>query len=424
MKDFHRTQRALIYVNSLRVILELFTSTFLTSYIISMTPDNILGQGLMNVGLFYVSWFSVYIVLYFSISYLVDKSNRVSFLRIGIIVNALLLSALVLWGKTIAKWIFFAGALCGTSDAFYYSSYLVLKNELNSTLSIKNYNILTVVATNIIKVIVPTILGALIDISSYQSMAIYVVVLTFIQFGLSYLIKSKKPANSQFELKKYFSYLKENPDIHSKIKYTYINAVLAGFKNTYKIIVVILTIYTFKTNLSLGLFTSAFSIITILLLLLYKIIDNKPHVNKFFIYLLIGILPFISCLVFIFYINKWTLIVYNFFLTIAIYFSDYFGSMERDAIIKFTGHEEYVSEHQFLIELCTALTRILSYSIFILVGLTNSIVAFKIMLVLLLATNPLKFLTMYKQRTIRKNFETTLTQNEQNEQLKQNKQPE
>lgn len=405
MKDLFRSQKSLLGVHAIRIILELFTNTFLTSYIISLTPDSILGKGLINVGLFYVSWFAVYAILYYVISYFVDKSNRVSILRIGILVNTILLSALVVWGQTIAKWIIFAGALCGISDAFYYSSYLVLKNELNSGTGIKTFNIWTVVITNIIKVIVPTILGALIDISSYQAMAIYVVALTLIQFALSFLIKSKRPENSNFELKKYFLYLKNNKQINSKIKWTYINALLAGFKNTYQIIVVILLVYTFKTNLSLGLFTSLFSVITILLLLIYRYIDNKPHINKFSIYLIIGILPFFSCIAFVCYSCKWTLIIYNFFLTIAIYYSDYFGNLERDAIIKFTGHDEFVSEHQFIIESCTATTRIVSFTIFILVGLSQSMLLFKIMLIFLIATNPIKFLVMFKQRQIRKEFE-------------------
>ena len=405
MKELHRSQKSLLSVHAIRIILELFTNTFLTSYIISLTPDSVLGQGLINIGLFYVSWFAVYAILYYIISYFVDKSNRVSILRTGILINTVLLSSLVVWGQTIAKWIILAGALCGTSDAFYYSSYLVLKNELNTGAGIKAFNIWTVVITNLIKVVVPTILGALIDISSYQAMAIYVVVLTLIQFAISFLIKSKRPENSKFELKSYFHYLKQNKQVYSKIKWTYINAIIAGFKNTYQIIVVILLVYTFKTNLSLGLFTSLFSIITILLLLLYRYVDKKPHINKFAIYLLIGILPFVSCLVFVFYLNKWTLIIYNFFLTIAIYFSEYFGSLERDAIIKFTGHDEYVSEHQFIIELCMSITKIISFTLFILVGLSQNLVLFKIMLVFLLASNPIKFLVMFKQRQIRKEYE-------------------
>ena len=60
MKSFNRSQKSLISVHMLKMIMDLFISTFLTSYILSQTPDSILGQGLVNIGIFYLSWHIVY----------------------------------------------------------------------------------------------------------------------------------------------------------------------------------------------------------------------------------------------------------------------------------------------------------------------------------------------------------------------------
>ena len=394
MSKFNKNQRSLMSVHMLRVVLEIFTSTFLTSHIVSINPDNVLGTGLLNIGIFYISQFLVYSFIYLFISHFVDKSNRVSFLRIGIFVNTCLLIALVFWGEAISNWIVLAGALCGFSDAFYYSSYLVMKNELTNRGNMDKFNILIIILTNTIKIVVPTILGFLIDASSYSNIAIYIVAITIVQFALSFLIKSKRPENSKFELKPYFNYLKQNPEVRNKIKYTYINASLVGPKNTYKIIVVILTIFTFKTNLSLGFFTSIFSVLTMTLLLLYKKVDGSPKVNKFFVYLFIGMLPVFSCLALVIWLNKITLVIYNLCLTIAIYISEYFGSMERDAIIKNIGKKEYIAEHQFVVETIQNTSKILSYALFIIVGLISNIVAFKILLMVLILANPVKYMVM------------------------------
>lgn len=405
MPHLNRTQKSLIAVHILRMVLELFTSTFLTSHIVSLTPDNMLGDGLFNVGLFYISQFSVYAVFYLLVSHFVDKSNRIGFLRFGIVIYVFLLIAIVFWGEQLSKWIVLAGSLIGFSDAFYYSSYLVMKNELTNRKNIKNYNIHTTILTNITKIIVPTILGFLIDVSSYSNIAIYVIILSVIEFAISFMIKSQKPENSSFELKEYFSYLKQNKDIRKKIKYTYFNAALVGPKSTYKIIVVVLTIYTFKTNLSLGLLTSIFSIITMLLLMLYKKFDGRKNLKQTPIYLSIGILPVIACVIMVIWLNKTTLIIYNAFLTIAIYFSEYFGSTERDAIIKNVGKYEYIAEHQFIVETVQDISRIISYGLFVIVGLISSITAFKVLLLILILINPVKYLVMNKQRKIRKEFE-------------------
>lgn len=405
MPHLNKTQKSLLTVHMLRMVLELFTSTFLTSHIVSLTPDNMLGDGLFNIGLFYISEFFIYAVFYLLVSYFVDKSNRVNFLRFGIFVYVCLLVALVFWGEQISSWIILAGALVGFSDAFYYSSYLVMKTELTNRGNIKNFNIHTTIITNVIKIVVPTILGFLIDISSYSNIAIYIIIISLVQFAISFMVKSHRPKNSKFELKPYFYFLKENKEVRNKIKYTYFNAALVGPKSTYKIIVVILTIYTFKTNLSLGLFTSIFSIVTMLLLMIFKKLDGKQNLKQTPIYLLIGILPVIACLIMVLWLNKITLIIYNAFLTIAIYFSEYFGSTERDAIIKNVGKYEFIAEHQFIVETVQDISRIIAYGLFVVIGSLSSIFAFKVLLMILILANPVKYLVMNKQRKIRMEFE-------------------
>lgn len=120
---------------------------------------------------------------------------------------------------------------------------------------------------------------------------------------------------------------------------------------------------------------------------------------------MIGILPVIACLIMVLWLNKTTLIVYNAFLTIAIYFSEYFGSTERDAIIKNVGKYEFIAEHQFIVETVQDISRILAYTLFVVVGLMSSIFAFKILLMALILVNPIKYLVMNKQRKIRVKFE-------------------
>ena len=98
-------------------------------------------------------------------------------------------------------------------------------------------------------------------------------------------------------------------------------------------------------------------------------------------------------------------IILNCVLTIAIYFSDYFGDAERDAIIKNLGLFEFIAEHGVIIETIKYIVSICIYISFILISLTESIVVFKIVLTIMIAVCPFKFYIMYKQRVIRKKFE-------------------
>lgn len=389
----------------LRMVLELFTSTFLTSHIISLSPDNIFGSGLFNVAILYISQYVAYILVYNINSYFVDKSDRVSFLRIGIFVNACFLVAIVFWGEIIANWIVLAGAICGISNAFYYSSFNVMKNELVDRRYMKKFSIISTVVTNAISVVVPTILGFLIDVSSYSTISIYILAIIAVQFVISFFIKCTKPSNSKLEMKKYFKYLKNHPVERGKIKYTYINGMLAGIKTTYKIVIIILTIFAFKTNLSLGAFSSIFSLITIGLLLLYRKCEHKPKVNKLAIYLAVGTLPFVAIVIFSLWQSKAMFIILNCLLTIAIYFSDYFGDAERDAIIKNIDKKEFIAEHNVIIETVKYIVSICVYLMFIAVATFGNMTVFIILLIAMIAVCPFKFYVMYKQRVIRKQFE-------------------
>ena len=209
-------------------------------------------------------------------------------------------------------------------------------------------------------------------------------------------------------MRKYFKYLKENPEDRNKIKYTYFNGLMAGIKTTYKVVIIILTIFAFKTNLSLGILSSVFSLITIGLLIWYRKSEENPKTKKLLIYLSVGTLPLLSCIAFMIFTNKVTFIILNCFLTIAIYFSDYFGDAERDAIIKHLGQYEFIAEHNVLIDTLKYTVSTLVYVVFILVASFESITVFNVVLVIMIAVCPFKFYMMYKQRVVRKEFERQL----------------
>ena len=405
MKIFNRSQKCLISVHMLKIIMDLFISVFLTSYILSQTPNSILGEGLVNIGIFYLTWYIVYGILEFVCSIFVDKGNRVLFLQIAIVINTLLILALVFWGEQISKWLVFAGIICGIVDAFYYSSYLVIRTEVAGSASVDKYSIIVTIFTNIIKVVVPVVLGYVIDASTLSSIAIYIVIISIVQLIISLFIKVDKNLRSKFEFGKFLRYLRTNKDDSNKLKYTYLSSIPSGFRTTYNSLVVILTVYIFTTNALLGACTSVFAFLTVICLTLFKIVDNNKKVNKLLIYILIGFFPVASAIVASFLTNKITLIILNFSLTLSTYFTDYLGNFERDAIIEDLHKEEYFSEHQVLNEEIQVIGRIIAFATYILVGLTQNFTIFLVMLIAFMLFNPFKLLTLYKQRIIRRELE-------------------
>lgn len=405
MTKLDRTQKSLMAVQLFKVVLEIFTGTFFTSYILTSNSSNIFGAGIINVAIFYISIYVSYISSFFILSFFVDKSNRVSLLRIGIIINLVLLLVLLFMGSTVSKYVVIAGVLYGLSDGFYYPCYLVMKNELNSRKVIQRYSMFYIITSYSVKIIIPIILGFFIDASSYTQMSMYIIFVAIAQFGLTFAIKSHKPNGAKFEPFTYFKFLKENKDVQKNIKWTYLDAFVGGFKNTYEIIVIILTIYTFKTNLNLGLFTALFSLMSILIVTLYKSFDNNPKVSKKIVYSILGIIPLIVAIVLAILLNKVTLIIYNLIITISVCFCSFIEGTERDCIIKNINKYEYIAEHQFTYEAIRCLARVTAYIILIICGLFANILAFKIVLVAFVALNPIKLFIMYNQRKVRLELE-------------------
>ena len=58
----NKNQKCLFSIHLFRGVMELFINTFLTSHIISMTSDNVLGSGLYNSALFYIAQYVFYAV--------------------------------------------------------------------------------------------------------------------------------------------------------------------------------------------------------------------------------------------------------------------------------------------------------------------------------------------------------------------------
>ena len=120
-----------------------------------------------------------------------------------------------------------------------------------------------------------------------------------------------------------------------------------------------------------------------------------------------------------FYTNKATFVILNCFLTIAIYFSDYYGDAERDAIIKNLNKHEFIAEHNLFHDTIKYIVSILVYVAFIIVATFESIDVFKVVLLVMIAICPFKFYMMYKQRVVRKQFEKELKEQRQAERLAQ-----
>ena len=382
-------------------IINLFISTFLIAHIYSLTTD--LFSYVLNVGIYQLSTYATMLIAYFLFSFVVDKSNRICVYRIANILEALLVVVTIFYGKDLAKIVVLAGLLNGLAHGAYYASYNVLKQEMVSRKSIDNYAVILMILTKIVNVVCPVLLGALIDVSTFVMVALYVLILSVIQTMISFFIKSQRPTESSFNIKKYLQKLKENPETSKKIKSIYLIAVFYGLTTISSTLLNINIMMQFGSNFSLGLLTSVFAFVSIVVLILLKRFTKLGKRSWIFICValmqILGVVVFVSCP------NIITLLIFNFGLIVCDVIVATIFDIYRNKNLKESGLYDDIAEHQCVIESVFQTVRVCSFLILIFMGLVKNKILFQVFFVIFIALYALApiLLMIYEKRNNKNN---------------------
>lgn len=369
------TSYSLLTTHGCNEIVSVFVSTFLISYIYSISTNY-----LFNIGLFYTFNYLSMFVFYYLISRIIDKTNRVICYRAAILVRALFILAVVFLGKNLAEVVILAGVLHGFSEANYWCSFNLMKNELIPNHCIKQYSMLQTIIGKVISFIVPIVLGKIIDAESFKLTAIIILVVAVVEMSFSFLIKSRRPANSGFDLKSFLKRTKQSEKHKKLFRIVFAASFLYGFISLVAPLNTMLVMITFNSNFSLGLLTGIFSGLSIILLICIKKFVKGSN-NKWF-YILAGILPVISSLVLVFITNKITVIIFNFVLYLSQIVHTYFYDVYRNTMLKKLDMYDDIAEYQCCIECLMEAARVIGFLLMTFAGLLATLVGMNVLIVL------------------------------------------
>ncbi len=358
--------------------INIFLSTFLIAYIYSLTSD--LYSYVAKVGLFQMFTYIVMLIAYYFISIWVDKSNRVWPYRLSFIVELVIILFAIFFGEYIADYIILIGLLNGLAMAMYYASYNVLKQEMVSRNSIKKFYVISTILGKLIGIFCPVIFGALIDVSTYSIVACFVLILSVVQLVVSFFINSKRPDNSKLDLKGYLKKLKIKNEFNSKIKFLYLICFAFGFTSIVANLLNISIIQQFGTNFSIGALAGVFSVITIVFLIF---VNKFTKEGKRTWLMLVGtVLPIFGSVLFIAMPNIWTLIIFDFSVSITETMFSLVLDVNRNKNLKEAGMYENIAEHQTMVESLFCLSRIISFGSLIIVAWLKNYLVYQIAYIL------------------------------------------
>lgn len=364
----------LIASDLIYTITALFAQTFLIAYLLKITNDNI-----TQVSLYYMIINFIHAMGSIFIGKFIKngKYNKTKILSLGIIIRAIFILFIVLLGNKLSNMFVIVAIFCGISETLYWSAHEIIFVEITNNENRKSYMATKKIASTIVNIVAPIILGSTIELYSFTKIAIYVLALSIIQIVLSFQIKIDSKVNvktTKFSLKNYINTIKTKKGL--KVHKYYKSNLLYGIvEDPMKTLVTIITIMTFKTSLNLGILTTIFSIFQIAVMYLYKKFYNKS--NAKYILFAVSSLIFIGAMGLVIDIDKITLIIYNFACTTGLCIFDAIYNTQKGDLIKECNIEQYDVEHVMFNSILTCSSRFIGFSLILIVGIIDNMVFFK-----------------------------------------------
>ena len=369
--------KRLIIIYEIGKIIEIFLGPFFTAYIFKISTNSITIVSLYNI-------FSYFIIAFLAVllGIFIKNRNEMIVFRLGMISQFFQLLIVVFLGKRIVKYIWIAALISGLATITYYLPHNLFSSILVPNKEKKEYSVYKNMLTSLVRVVIPIVFGAIISENSFEKTAIIVLILSIIQILASFKLEYKKSHDKpkHFKLIENYKKLKKNKNVMELFKTTLYFGMTAD--GALKTSITLLIIIAFKKDFSLGIITSLIYILSIFSsYLCKKIIEIKKI--KIAIYIS-GLIPLLSTIILLFITNKITIVGYN---IIYAFFIQIITVIKEVKTLKITDsstiNDSNRTEVYVLIELFLGIGRIISYVLLLIVGLLNSILLLKILIIFL-----------------------------------------
>lgn len=357
--------KAMLTTHMLNNTISIFVTTFLISYIYSISTNYV-----TNIGLFYACNYFSMMAFYYLISTIIDRTDRVTFYRLAIVVRAVFIICVVFWGAKLAKLVAVAGLLHGFSEACYWCSYNLMKNELVSKHAVAKYSGWQQATCEITNIVVPVTLGKIIDSAKFSTCAYIIVGFGVIELILSIFIRSKRPENSGFNMCGFIKDVKSKGYEGKLVAWTIVIAFMYGITNVLTTVKTIIIMYEFGSDFSLGIITSVVAIVTLLVIVAIRKFTKIG--NRAVVFWISSLLPIPATLLLLLNVCKTTIIIYSFVNAICMVIHVMSYDVIRNIILKKLHLFDDIAEYQCSIECAMELARVVIFTIMVVFGLVGA----------------------------------------------------
>ncbi len=303
LKKLTRDIRLLLVFSAMRNITDLFLGTFLISFIVHISPSQI-----VSVGMYRLFEYAGLIGGYFLIANLCKRYNKSLIFALNEIPKIALLAVLVLVGDGAVNYIIPLGILYGLGEAMYHLPMSTMVSEKTNDESLKLYMGAKTSINYTVRLAVPVLLGFFIDTGSFAQVANVLLILSVIELVLcAFLSPSRHRSRKPIDLVGFFKCMFRFPIIHQ----LFVMEICRGFGTTMQLTAISMyTVFMFKTDLNLGILTSVFAMFSIVASWALGRYVGIRHYAKVLMLCLVMILSGMG--LFIYDVTPATFLIYNF----------------------------------------------------------------------------------------------------------------
>ena len=380
--------KSLMTCEIINSIIDLFLNTFLVAYLLNITNENI-----CSVAIYYGIDYAVTGICMYIIGYFLKKYNMANIYRIGILGKCIFVILIVFLRERIQNFLIPISIILGIAETIYWSACDNMVGLVTNEKNIKKYTTNKKIIRTFTKIIMPIVLGTSIELLSFYRVSTYVMILTFVQVILSFLIKIQNQDYTKFNLKMFIKNI--NIKNNKRLKIVYKSSILYGvLLNLIPTLVTIIIIMTYKTNFKLGFLNTIFAICSMVTLFIFQKINGIKFQKNI---LIVGsIISLISVISLIINLDKTEIVIYNLISASFILILEVLFNIERFNNKENGISNEYCVENQTFINIIMQIGRIVGYGLLFVIGLSNNIVYFKILLLITTIIIPIYSYYMYQ----------------------------
>lgn len=374
---FQSLTSCLMLADCLNTIGNIFITTFLVAYFFKTA-----GQNVWSISSYFIIYYATILLLALLTGPFIKKDKKIILYRIGIILNFIALSVVMILKEQVIEFILPSAMLLGGAMALKAFTWNLMVSENVSRQQMISFRGFLNTIKGGVKIAAPVVLGYFLTVDSISRTIVFLLFLMVIEIFLTLKLKTSHPKNkTPFSFIRYLKKTRKNKIINNLYIMEFFNGLsLIGSLNA---IVTLYIVYLFKTDFKLGIITAVFNFVALLTNFLFA---KYASYSKFSILISISfILACCGTALFVLMPDKATFIFYNFCCASAVKLFDLTAevNMFNTANIQVIKRR-FKTEYFALREIFLNIGRIVSFSILLLFAMCLGFGGLKYFILLLL----------------------------------------